>query len=53
MQIVQSDLYSPLAHEMQLAVHVHADPTAVPFVVFRLVHATGVYAMQLVPSADS
>ena len=51
--MVQSDLNWPLTHEMQLAVHVHAEPTAVPFVVFRLVHETGVYAMQLVPSADS
>ena len=53
MQILHSDLNWPLLHETQLAVHVHAEPTAVPFVVFRLVHATGVYAMQLVPSADS
>lgn len=52
-QILQSDLYCPLLHEMQLDEHMQADPTLLPFVVFMLVHATGVYAMQLVPSTDS
>lgn len=52
-QILQSDLYCPLLHEMQLDEHMQADPTLLPFVVFMLVQATGVYAMQLVPSTDS
>ena len=38
---------------MQLDEHMQADPTLLPFVVFMLVQATGVYAMQLVPSTDS
>ena len=51
--MVQIDLYMPLLHEMQLELQLHADPTDVPFVVLRLVHAMGMYGMQLVLVADS
>ena len=51
--MVQIDLYMPLAQEMQLELQLHADPTDVPFVVLRLVHAMGMYGMQLVLVADS
>ena len=53
LQITQSEVNCPLLHEIQFDPQVHADPTLVPLVVFRLVHAIGVYAMQLVPSEDS
>lgn len=43
----------PLLHEMQSIVQLHADPMLLPFVSFILLHATGVYAAQLLPSADS
>ena len=51
--MVQIVLKMPLVHEMQLALQLHADPTDVPFVVLRLVHAMGMYGMQLVLVADS
>ena len=43
----------PLLHEMQSVVQLHADPMLLPFVSFMLLHATGVYATQLLPSTDS